>query len=95
MAEHTRFRRKVACLDCGYPIDAATAAGEHDRRPKKGDVGLCFQCGHIMIYADRAGTLRRPTEAELIDLAGDPLIVAVNNHLAAFRRAFPEAFKDG
>jgi hypothetical protein len=41
--------------------------------PSDGDVTVCFDCGHIMVFAD--GRLRNPTDTEMHDIAGDPRII--------------------
>jgi hypothetical protein len=41
--------------------------------PSDGDLTVCFDCGHIMVFA--GGRLRNPTDAEMYDIAGDPRIV--------------------
>lgn len=87
----TRFRQKAACLDCGKTLDCSSRPDSRleDVRPRAGDVGICFGCGHVMIYADGEGTLRRPTDEEIVEIAGNPEIVATQNRLAAFRKAHP------
>ena len=65
----------AACLDCGYAVDAA-AGMTTDNRPDPGDISICLMCGHIMAFADDL-TFRPLTDAEMIDIAGDPKIVAM------------------
>jgi hypothetical protein len=43
---------------------------------------------HVHIYADDL-TLRNPTEAELVDIAGDPEIVRAVERLGMFNRMHP------
>ena len=65
------------CPSCGAINDAATdPTGK--AAPKPGDISLCFRCGHLCAFADDL-TLRALTDAEMIDIAGDPMIVAINN----------------
>lgn len=61
------------CLACGAELDCATHPGID--APSPGDVSICLTCGHIMMFADDL-TLRNPTDAEMIMLAGDREIVA-------------------
>lgn len=83
----TRFK-PGRCLDCGKLIDSASRSDSRlpDARPGPGDIGICFGCGHVMIYADDEGTLRAPTDEELVDIAGDQEMVETQNRLAAFRK---------
>jgi hypothetical protein len=73
---------EARCLECGKLVDAATSiaeAGEEKRPPEEGDIVVCFRCGHVMIYADGEGTLRQPTDEEIVEIAGDQRIVAFLN----------------
>lgn len=83
----TRFK-EGRCLDCGKTINSASRTDSRleDVRPSEGDIAICFGCGHVMIYADGEGTLRQPTDDELVEIAGDPEMVEAQNRLAAFRR---------
>ena len=57
------------CLGCGEINDMAGTAA--DRDPEPGDITLCWYCGHFMVFADDL-TLRNPTGAEMLIIAGDP-----------------------
>jgi hypothetical protein len=77
------------CINCGKPIDSASATPDFpDVPPSPGDVAICLDCVHVHIYADDL-TLRNPTEAELVDIAGDPEIVRAVNQLGMFNRQNP------
>jgi hypothetical protein len=68
------------CLNCGKIINAAAqmaAADDKDAAPHPGAVALCLGCGHVMIYADDL-SLRELTDAEQVEIAGDPRIVKFN-----------------
>lgn len=65
-----------SCINCGKFNDAATAVG-NDAKPKPCDVALCYYCGHIMAYGDDL-KLRELTGAEMIQIAGDPRVVAAS-----------------
>ena len=71
----------AACLDCGTSLDGASGLG-HDRKPKPGDVTICFTCGHIMAFAKDL-TFRPLTDAEMIEIAGNPVIVKAQTLRAA------------
>jgi len=64
-----------ACLACHRLLDAATSIEDNDR-PKPGDVTVCWDCGHIMFFADDL-SLRNPTDQEMYYIAGDKRILAV------------------
>ena len=64
----------AACLDCGKVLDSATGLG-HKSRPKPGDISICFDCGHLQAY-DWNLQFRPLTDEEMVDIAGDPVIVA-------------------
>jgi hypothetical protein len=65
------------CTNCRCMVTAATDAFD-DNAPSPGDATVCLMCGHLMIFT-KALQLRDPTDAEQIELAGDPRIVAINN----------------
>jgi hypothetical protein len=73
-----------ACLNCGKVNTGAT--GEGGRAPNAGDVAMCVYCGHVMIYGDDLA-LRPPTDAEMIEIAGDPELVAFSKARAKTREA--------
>lgn len=60
------------CPSCGKRLDAATALERGGVRP--GDVSICIYCGHLSILGED-NRLRPPTDAEMIEIAGDPRIL--------------------
>jgi hypothetical protein len=80
-----RFERCVPCLDCGRGVDTATAVDKGAARPTSGDIAICFYCGHVMAYADDEVNVRPLTDAEIVEIAGDPDIVRVSNAIAAVK----------
>lgn len=78
------------CVNCGKKIDSAAPTPDYPdgSAPRPGDVAICLDCVHVHIYADDL-TLRNPTEAELVDIAGDPDIVRAVNQLGMFNRQHP------
>jgi hypothetical protein len=42
------------CPNCGYGLDAATAAFE-DVRPKPGDLTVCIKCAALLEFTDGMG----------------------------------------
>jgi len=63
------------CLDCGAPNDSAAAVG-CEAKPQPGDITICLRCGHLMAFGDDLA-LRQLTDAEVIEIAGDERIIAV------------------
>ena len=63
------------CLNCGKLIDVASAV-DCDAAPSPGDFTICLACGHLMAFDDEL-ILRELTDAETVDVAGDPRIIAV------------------
>lgn len=68
--------RSFACLHCGKILDAASGVDDDDMPPKPGDVSICFYCGNIAVFGDNL-LLRQPTDKEIIALAGDRQLLAV------------------
>ena len=82
MSEH--FVPESMCLNCGKGLDAATAV-QDDSNPKPGDFSICLNCGHLSVFAADL-TLRPPTDAELIEVAGDPTLLRLQRIRAAYWR---------
>lgn len=64
------------CLKCGYATDRASNIAGARRRPKSGDVTVCFRCAHIMLFGPDL-TMRDPTPEELADILKDPKATAI------------------
>jgi hypothetical protein len=77
-----------ACLECGKPLDGATGLG-HRHKPRPGDISVCLYCGHLQAF-DGQLRLRPLTDKEMVEIAGDPAIIAaVTVAGAARKRCFP------
>lgn len=61
------------CPSCQQRLDAATGIGGR-RRPKPGNVTLCFYCGHILVF-DEGLLLREPTGEEMHEIAGNKVLL--------------------
>lgn len=72
------------CTVCGRLMEGATPmdAAEHVT-PRPGDVAICFDCQHVMLYADDL-TLRDPTDAEIVTLNDSPIVRATLTALSAW-----------
>jgi hypothetical protein len=64
-----------ACLGCGKRMDGASAV-DHRGAPAPGHFTICMGCGHLMAFAGDM-RLRDLTDAEMIEIAGDPRVIAV------------------
>lgn len=64
------------CLGCGKLVDAATSFADPAAKPSPGDITICLDCGHVMAFADDL-KLRSLTDQELIEIAADPEILAL------------------
>src|SRR5262245_33137345 len=63
------------CLECGYELDCAAAPGTEPRRaPQAGDLSICVACGHLTVF-DAELKLREPTQAEILEVAGDETLL--------------------
>jgi hypothetical protein len=74
----TTRHTKTPCLNCGHTLSAASGFGVEPRLkiPNEGDVTACLYCRHVMVYnADLS--LRNPTDEEVVEIAGDPELVAM------------------
>lgn len=54
---------ETKCTKCEAIINEATHTLGEDSQPVPGDLSICIECEHVMIYADDM-TLRDMTEAE-------------------------------
>lgn len=65
------------CLSCKKQTDAATGTpGQENGGPKPDDVTVCIYCGHIMAFGEDL-SLRELTDAEVVEFAGDPRLLAI------------------
>lgn len=67
---------RQACSECGYVMDAATHTLRSKSAPKPGDLALCFNCGHAMIFDDNMRH-REITPEEWGEIATDSRLVAI------------------
>jgi len=68
----------VTCPNCKAELNAYECVDTQGIDPKDGDVTVCAECGHIAVYElkDEKLTLRDPNAEEILDIAGDPDILA-------------------
>lgn len=72
----THYDHASCCPSCKRPLGAATCATGDDK-PSEGDITICFYCGHIMAFADDQGALRDLTDDEMLEIAGHPTILKI------------------
>ena len=72
------------CLNCGALNDSASRL-EDDREPHPGDVAICFDCHHLMVFADDM-TMRNPNDTEIVEMAGDEDLVRHMRALGRFKK---------
>jgi hypothetical protein len=76
---------ECACLACGKRLDRATSVdGNH--QPEMGDVTICIGCGHLMGFDDDL-RLRELTDTEMVKVAGDRRIIAIQRARIGLRLA--------
>jgi len=74
------------CPGCGEILNGASFVGEGaDASPNPGDITVCIGCGEIIAFADDL-TLRGLTDEEMIEIAADPDILAIQRARAAWRQ---------
>jgi hypothetical protein len=73
------------CLECGKTIDAGSPVEKGNHRPKPGDIAICLDCAHLHAYADDL-TLRQLTGDEIVEIAGDPMIVKAVNAIGHLKK---------
>ena len=78
----TTRHKLTPCLNCGKELDAASGL-EHDSTPSPGDMTVCLYCHHVMVYESEL-TLRNPTDAEVVEIAGDPSLLIVMQALEKY-----------
>lgn len=82
MVEHRTA--ECHCLSCGEILDALSHP-DHDALPEEGCITVCAYCRHIMaLNADF--TVRELTDAEMIDVAGNAELLAVQRLLDEFEQ---------
>ena len=74
------------CLNCRKKINAASPVDPHARPPEPGDIAICLDCAHVQIYADDM-TVREPTDAEIVEIAGDPEMVQAVEMIGEYNRS--------
>lgn len=73
------------CTNCGKLLDAAGVPGSETPTPVEGDVTICLYCRHLMIFG-LGLLLRNPTDAEMVEIGGDPRLLEVMEFSLAFSK---------
>jgi hypothetical protein len=73
------------CPNCKTELDAhKEVANGLDILPEPGDISVCVYCGHICAF-DEDLELRDLTDKEIVDIAGDPDLLATQEFGRIFR----------
>jgi hypothetical protein len=72
------------CLNCGKELDGA-APVSGGRGPQDGDISICLECHHVMIY-DADVRVRALTDEEVVEIAGDPEVIYAMKVLGEFKQ---------
>jgi hypothetical protein len=72
------------CLNCGELIDAATPV-DGGRAPQTGDISICLDCHHLMVY-DADMKVRALTNEEMVEIAGDSALIRAMKALGKFKQ---------
>lgn len=72
------------CTSCGGKLDAASNFKEGET-PRPNDISICINCGHFAAFSDDL-SLRELTDKEVIEIAGMPELVKMNNARAEMVR---------
>lgn len=75
------------CTNCGHDVDACSAISETGETvgPSEGDVTICINCGHVMAF-NKKRELRELTGMEIVAIAGDERILAIQHVLGYVRK---------
>jgi hypothetical protein len=77
-----------ACLNCGAKLSGAGIVGGDAPPPNDGDIAVCIYCSHIHVFD--GGKMRNPTDAEIVDMAGDPELLKVIKLGRLYDEMFPK-----
>jgi hypothetical protein len=80
----TNSNRK--CLACGYVMEIAVTHDGSAPKPNEA-VLICGSCGHLMMFGDD-GMPRELNDAEMIDVAGDPTLLRMQELRAKAKEEF-------
>jgi hypothetical protein len=100
--------RKSRCLHCGTVLDAADVVREigrwpngerrfemrDDAKPRPGDFSICIRCGHLAIFGEDS-RMRDPNDEEIVCIAGDPSLLAIQRARAAVMKKHGGACRHG
>lgn len=64
------------CLKCNYKMDAADDLDKQKKEPESGDVSICINCAHVMIFDDNLN-FRELEASEEEEVYNHPHVVEV------------------
>lgn len=72
------------CLNCGESLDGVTPINDTGNAAP-GCITVCLYCGHIMAFDDNL-MFRELTDEEVIEVAGDPVIIELQMLRSRYKR---------
>jgi hypothetical protein len=83
-----RHPKGLMCPFCENVMDATTCVSvEGTKRPVDDDVTMCITCGEIAMFATKPLRLRKPTDAEYVELAADEQVQKMRTVWVEHKRA--------
>ncbi len=71
--------KQAFCPGCKISLQASDVVVGPPCEPSPGDVSVCLHCGHLGVWDDDLG-LREPTDAELVEIAGNVVLAHAQKH---------------
>lgn len=78
--------RSTVCPWCGKRNNRVTAV-EHKAKPKSGDLTICIDCGEWAVFGFVPGGLRKPTDAEFVEIGTDDTCQKVRRAWVAMKES--------
>jgi hypothetical protein len=79
------------CTNCGAVLDTCNVVDRDTTGPSRGDVTVCLECGHVMVFGKRL-RLRDPKGSELKKIAGDKRLIAAQRAIAIGKARMSDLF---
>jgi hypothetical protein len=73
------------CLNCKHKLNASDTLEDDRDAPEPGCFTVCMYCSHLMVFADDM-SVREPTDAEIVAVAGHGELLQMMAVLAEYRR---------
>jgi hypothetical protein len=76
---------RATCFNCGKPLDRA-AGLDTDNQPGPGDVTICLDCGHLMIFDDQLALRQLSPEEQIALASNEDVLFAQHMRAQAFAK---------